>query len=347
EHVYGVSATANAGWIYDHGAQRWRHLAVFGLGPGGAELLALDVAHMGRLQDDDPLELLWTTSSSSLADDYAETLGQTWSRPALTYAAINDQMSLEPKAYLVFGSGYREGLADPQHGGRVLWRVDAATGETVTEKAFLAPPPAGTSYGSDDDIVAVGDIAVGSHCLSRYWGEMQEAYLADPAGRLYRWDLAAQSSDPTIFPHEGDSGGPWLEDGDGYFQAKAAFRFPACRGAGDFACTVAPIGPGPGDNKGEVFDFSPAVVANHRIDDIDDPGDILPMGLRDQFLLALISGSANDDAVAAESESGSDFHSSLYLLVDDHRQDQGGGFDIPQNAAVTAPGAHSHFMRLP
>src|SRR5690606_35081683 len=121
----------------DDEADTWRHLAVFGLGPGGSEILALDVSHMGRLQTNDPIEVVWTTSTASIAGDYAATLGETWGRPALTYAARNDAMALEPAAYMVFGSGYREGVGDEER-GRTVWVVDALTGETVTQRAFMA-----------------------------------------------------------------------------------------------------------------------------------------------------------------------------------------------------------------
>lgn len=341
KHVFGVASTVNAGWAYDHEAEVWRHLAVFGLGPGGSEILALDVSHMGRLQDDDPVEVMWTSSTSGLATEFANTLGETWSRPAVTYAVPNHEMSLEPHAFLVFGSGYREGIGDARR-GRVVWMVDAMTGETVAEKAYIAPPANGTTFDVLADIAQIGDVAMGSHCLSRYWGEMQEAYWADPAGRLFRWDLGA-SIDAKSFPHVADGGGKWLKDGQGFAQAKESFRFPACQGAADFTCSVSAIG---GGSKGDVFTFGPAVAANNRIDNIDEPGDILPDSKRDQFLIALASGNPNDNAIDGGAQD-SVFHSSIYLLVDDHRADPKAGFNIPGAGGVTAPGAHPHFMRLP
>ena len=337
DHVYGVAATINAGWAWDEAAETWRHLAVFGLGPGGAEIVTVDVSHMGRVHDDDPLEVLWTSSTSELAPDFAATLGQTWSRPALTYAVPNDQMSVEPRAFLVFGSGYRDGSGAVQR-GRVTWMVDAMTGAKVTAKAYAAPPQIGSTYDTLDDVTNVGDVAVASHCLSRFWGEMQEAYWADAAGRLYRWDLAANAGVTTTFPHAADGGGTWPTVND-YAAATPSLRMPACRGQDDFSCSVSPIGLG---GKGDVFTYAPAVTANHRIDDIDDPGEVLPLAKRDQFLLALISGSPHDGAI-----DGNDFHSSLYLLVDDHRQDPAGGFDVPAQAPTTPPGSHAKFMRLP
>jgi hypothetical protein len=69
----------------------------------------------------------------------------------------------------------------------------------------------------------ISDIAVGSHCLSRYWGEMQEAYWADPAGRLYRWDLGTETSNVTAFPHTADGGGSsWPINSDQFAVRRAA-----------------------------------------------------------------------------------------------------------------------------
>jgi hypothetical protein len=342
KHVFGIASTVNAGWAYDHEAKVWRHLAVFGLGPGGSEILTLDVSHMGRLQDNDPVEVMWTSSTSETATEFANTLGETWSRPALTYAVPNHEMSLEPTAYMVFGSGYREGVGHLQR-GRVVWLVDAMTGETVTEKAYVPPPANGTTYDVLADIAEIGDVAMGSHCLSRYWGEMQEAYWADPAGRVFRWDLATAVGDPKSFPHAADGGGKWVKDGQGFAVAKESFRFPACQGTDEFSCSIAAIG---GSSKGDVFTFGPAVAANNRIDDIDDPGDVLAEGDRDQFLIALTSGNPNDTAIDGGA-TNSNFHSSIYLMVDDHRADPKAGFDVPGFGPATMPGAHPHFMRLP
>lgn len=342
DHVYGVASTVNAGWAFDADANQWRHLAVLGLGPGGTEILTLDVSHMGRVEDD-PIDVVWTSSTTDIADDYAATLGETWSRPALTYAVSNHLMSVEPKSYMVFGSGYRDGVGGVER-GRTVWLVDALTGESLTKRAYMPVPDPGTTYDVADDVAAVSDVAVGSHCLSRYWGEMQEAYWVDPAGRLYRWDIAAESTNDESFLHEADSGSKWQTNGDGFAVAVEAFRFPACQGFGDFNCSIGAIGAN--SNKGDVFTFSPAVAANNRIDALDDPGDILPEGDRDQFLIALASGSPNDDAIDGGDEDN-DFHSSIYLIVDDHRVDPNDGFVIPGIGGTTAPGAHAKFMRLP
>lgn len=344
EHVYGLASTINNGFVYDSDLAQWRHLGVFGLGPGGSEILALDLSHMGRLQTDDPIEVVWTTTTSNIAADYAATLGETWSRPAITYAAPNDSMSLEPAAYVVFGSGYREGVGGEER-GRTVWVVDALTGETVTQRAFMEPPEADSTYDTEDDYAAISDIAVGSHCLSRYWGEMQEAYWADPAGRLYRWDLATETSNVTSFPHAADGGGSvWPLDPGGFSIAQESARFAACQGTDEYDCSVGSLGAGA---KGDVFTFSPAIVANNRIDELNDNGAVLGLGDRDQFLIALASGSPNDNVIDG-GDDDNDFHSSIYLIADDHRAPAtNAGFDIPANGPITPPGSSSKFMRLP
>jgi hypothetical protein len=346
EHVFGIASTVNNGWAFDHEASTWRHLAVFGLGAGGSEILALDVSHMGRLQIDDPIEVVWTTSTTAIAGDYAATLGETWGRPALTYAAPNDSMALEPESYLVFGSGYRDGVGEEER-GRTVWVVDALTGETVTQRAFMEPPDPETTYDVADDYAAVADIALGSHCLSRYWGEMQEAYWADPAGRLYRWDLATATSAVKSFPHLADGGGSkWEENSAGFAVAQASLRFAACQGTDDFSCSVGSVGNG--GAKGDVFTFSPSVVANNRIDDPGaNDGGVLGLGDRDQFLVALASGSPNDNVLDG-GDDDNDFHSSIYLIADDHRGPAvNGGFNVPEDGPVTPPGTSASFMRLP
>jgi hypothetical protein len=89
------------------------------------------------------------------------------------------------------------------------------------------------------------------------------------------------------------------------------------------------------------------VVSNNRIDALDDNGGVLEAGERDQFLIALASGSPNDDVLDG-GDSDNDFHGSIYLIADDHRGPaSNAGFEIPANGAVTVPGASSTFMRLP
>jgi hypothetical protein len=333
----GISTTINQGFVYDSAAGKWRHLGVFGFGKGGTEYVAMDLSQMGRLSENQPVQILWTTDtvSSTWKTFYDASLGETWSRPVLTYQAPNDSYVSEPKAFLVFGSGYRNSGASTV--GRRLIYVDAVTGETQSEAATMDLPVSTAMIDSTANYGLVGDVAVASHCLSRYWGEMQEAYMGDVAGRLYRWDLGSGASG-TDFPHAADSGAKWSTMGN-VAQPLATFR--ACTGTGLYACTLSA-------SKGDPFLFSPAVVTKDRIDDITEAGQPIDASSRDQVLIAMASGSPYDDAIDA-GKVGSDYHSSLYIMVDDHRATPTAGLASPATSGgtITAPAANAGFMRIP
>ncbi|MBV1859144.1 MAG: hypothetical protein KUG77_12090 [Nannocystaceae bacterium] len=314
-HMYGVSSTLNHGWAFDADASRWRHLGIIGMGAGGSEYIALDLSHMNPGVDP-PIDVLWTTEDAALAVGYDPILGETWARPALTYHAANDELASEPETFLVAGSGYPE---DDDIGteGRVLFVANAMTGELL-EQAEL--PAVGDVY--DNAFGSVVDPAVGSHCISRYWAEGQEAYIADPAGRLFRWDLG-RDSEPLSFKHDADSGvGAW----GGVAEEIAVF--PACTSTGD-NCSVSP------GNPGDPFAFGPSISAFNRLDDTG-AGALDPVDENNQFLVALVSGSPQDDSIDGGDEDN-DFHTSLYLLVDDHGPSPGPdeGFDIPTGAPTS------------
>jgi len=309
EHIYGIAATINHGFAYLAADDRWAHLGIFGFGEGGREYYALDLSHMSPESPDGPFDVLWSTEDPLLKADYDAYNGETWSRPALTYRMVNDDaLSVEPEAFVVFGSGYPVDDPAPTGQGRTLVLANATTGAIVESVQLpdVVDPVYEPSFG------AVVDPAVGSHCLSRYWGESQETYIADPAGRLFRWDLGDDTA------HEADSGGPWGTI------ATAVTRFTACEGSGD-ECIVGV------SNRGDPFLLPPAVSASNRIDDFTSFGASI-IDETDQFIVALASGSINDDTLDPSID-GNTFHSSLYLLVDDHRSgDKGLGFNIPAGA---------------
>jgi hypothetical protein len=316
DHIYGIAATLNHGWVFDDrgsdpSEHRWRHLGVIGLGAGGADLLAFDLSHMSPQSPDGPLDVLWTTADAGLAETYDDRLGETWSRPAIVYEVPGNDLGREPQARLVFGSGYAAGGSI----GRGWVYADALTGRLLEEG--IVEDPVGASYPPYGDFGTVADVAVGSHCISRFWAEVQEAYAADTAGRLYRWDLGGDAA---------DSDRAWTGS-----QAWPVTQFPACQGTGD-TCTVT-------GGRADVFTFGPAVTANDRIDDPGGAGSgDAPQGV-DQFLVALASGSMSDSDLLGTDPSG-DFHSSLYLLVDHHAGgDANDGFAIPTGAPKTDPAA--------
>lgn len=320
DRQYGLSSTVNHGWVFDEdlGTEGdWRHLAVVGMGPGGKEYMILDITHMGRLQSDEPIEVLWSTEDSAHKATFDDLLGETWSRPALTYSfpGATDRLSMatEPKAHLVFASGYADATPTSAGQGRTLVLADALDG--TVQESVRVPLPADLDLQYEQDSAVVNDIAVSSHCLSAMWAEMQEAYFADPMGGLYRWDLGLDPGD-TAPQHAADSGGLWSTNTvGGVSTAIPAFRFRACQGTGD-TCTVDTA-----DGKYDYFTFGPAVGASGRFTNAQEQDET------DQFVVALVSGAPDDDAVDP-GRSGNDFHSSIYLLVDDHRTDQHGGFSI-------------------
>jgi len=334
DHEFGIASTLNHGWAFDSAESRWRHVGVIGMGAGGDEYIALDLSHMNPALGA-PVEVLWTTEDAALATAYDEILGETWARPALTYHVSGDLIGTEPETFLVAGSGYPDGGGHVDE-GRSLFVANALTGELLERAAM--PAIGGSVYESEFGTVV--DPAVGSHCVSRFWAEGQEAYVADPAGRLFRWDLGRDAA-PLTFKHDADSGGTWGT------AANMVHQFPACTGTGT-SCTIA------AGNPGDPFVFAPAISAFNRIDDIDS-GALNPVEENNQFLIAMASGSPNDDTLDG-GDAANDFHSSLYLLADDHSPTgpPGDGFNIPggspksggsfaEGAAVTG---NPHYMRI-
>lgn len=326
DHKYGVSASLNHGWVYDDrdadpDNHTWRNYGIIGMGIGGQEWIALDLSHMSPSSPSGPVEILWTSEDATLKTDYDTYNGETWARPSIVYHVDADVATNEPDAFVVMGSGYPEDGTPPTEQGRTLVRADALTG-TIIESVQL---PDITHPVYEPSFGAVVDTAVGSHCLSRYWAEAQEAYIADPAGRLFRWDLGRTAS------HESDSGGTWTTEAI----AVANTPFRACTGAS--TCTVSATG------EGDPFLFPPAVSANDRIDDFTS-GSVGSLTETDQFLVAMASGSAADDTLTEASE----FHSSLYVLVDDHSgADKTVGFSIPAGGGISNPGVDANYMRIP
>ncbi len=328
EHRYGLAATINRGWVYDDTAadaelHHWRQLAIIGMGPGGTEHMVLDLSHMSPESPQGPLEVVWTTEDPALKATYDGFNGETWARPAMGYHVPGEASTQPPDAFFVMGSGYPTAGGAPEQ-GRTLLRVDALTGQLIEYAVLPAVNPSATFEPAFGTVV---DPAVGTHCLSRMWAEMQEVYVTDPAGRLFRWDLGRETA------HAADSGGLWGTVAN----PAIASPIPACEGAGA-TCTVSPA------NRAETFAFAPAVSSNDRLDDITSVSSAGPLTPTNQFLLAMIGGSPADNAL--REGPGANYQSSIYVLVDDHSSIPQGGFTVPAGAPKTAPGASATFMRV-
>jgi len=308
DHLFGVGGTANAGYAFDPGDasdtadDTWRHVLVMGLAGGGGEYFALDVSHMNPDSSRGPIEVLWTTEDAALRDDYEPLLGETWARPALSYRLPGGDASDEPETLVVLGSGYR-GAADTGTEGRHLVLADAVTGE-IEESARMPAPPAYTAVLGpvDPDFGAIVDPAVVSHCVSGIWAEIEEVYVPDPAGRLYRWDIGENLA---------DSDQDW-DDGNAY----AADTLRACQVQGSDC-----HGRVNSSDRSDPFYFGAAVTANDRLDDSTAFSD--PVGRRDEeILVALASGSPYDPRNFDLFGSGDNelVHTSLYLMADNHHR---------------------------
>lgn len=328
EHEYGLAATINRGWVFDDRdadpeLHRWRQLAIMGMGAGGTEHMVLDLSHMSPESPQEPFEIMWTTEDAALKVEYDLYNGETWARPAMGYWVPGEVSTQEPDAFFVMGSGYPTAGGGTDQ-GRTLLRSDALSG-AILEHAVVPAVDSDELY--EPSFGTVTDAAVATHCLSRLWAEMQEVYVVDPAGRLFRWDLGRDTA------HESDSSGAWG------VVAKPAIAevIPACEGVGA-TCTVNP------GNRGETFTFAPAVSANDRLDDITSVSSAGPITPTNQFLVALIGGSPSDDAL--RDGPGANYHSSIYVIVDEHQSDKQGGINVPAGAPKTDPGVNADFMRV-
>ncbi len=320
-HSFGMAATANNAWVYDDVASKWRHVMVMGSGIGSKHYIAFDVSHLTPFSSSGPIEVLWSTQdsrSNSAWTNMQNQLGESWARPAISFHNA-DQVADQVEGVVVLSSGY------PVSGGgalsgRYMAVLDVITGDVLDN--FSVPAPTASTF--DSVYGQISDPAVASYCESGYWGDAQETYINDPAGRLFRVDLADGLS------HARDWGntpsGPNRELNDVY-------RFPACE-ATTRPCSIS------GSNKGDVFVFSPAVAALGRIDEA--PGDPIE---KDQILIAMASGSVYDDATDG-GDATNTFHSSLYLVRDDHSSAASGGISIPASGNRTAPGSNAGFMRV-
>ena len=255
-------------------------------------------------------------------------LGESWARPAISYWLENDHIEDKVHGIVTLAAGYPLGSGGSQE-GRYLGILDAVTGDVI-DHFSVAAPNASDVYETDFGLVS--DTAVASQCISRYWGEAQEMYFNDPAGRLFRLDINKNMD------HENT----WAGAPSGVAQQLTpVFTFPACQSTGA-TCSIT------GD-KNDVFSFSPAVAAVNRIDEVASESGVINEQSNDRYLVAMASGSLHDDATDG-GDPDNDFHSSLYIIADNHNGAQGedptAGILIPNSGARTAPGTDPNFARV-
>ncbi len=183
DKVYGIDGSPvvhikdnNGNGIIDTGDKVW---AFVGMRRGGSSYYAFDIS------DPNSPKLMWKLHAT---DPGFEELGQSWSRPKVTYVNINGAKG-EP--VLIFGAGY-DTNKDLQTGyssdsiGRGLFMVKAED-KTLLWKATPAATSASaknTQFLGSDSIP--GEIAT---LDTDYDGQTDRLYASDTGGNVWRFDL--------------------------------------------------------------------------------------------------------------------------------------------------------------
>ncbi|WP_105265316.1 pilus assembly protein [Pseudoalteromonas sp. T1lg76] len=182
EKVYGMDGTAtvyfndiNNNGIVDDGLDTvW---VIIGMRRGGMSYYALDISTSNSPR------LMWTLDNTTPG---MSQLGQTWSRPVLTYLKGQKDASGNDEPILVFGAGY-DTNKDTGFGadtvGRGIYMVKARDGSLVGKFA---------NDGSNDGVAfpgqhgIVGEVAM---LDSDYDGYTDRMYASDTGGNVWRFDM--------------------------------------------------------------------------------------------------------------------------------------------------------------
>jgi type IV pilus assembly protein PilY1 len=176
-HTYYVDSTPKVSdvWFYSNasdqtkGADEWRTILVCGLRKGGKHYFALDITDTLN-----PL-YLWEfphagdPKISNYADFLNNTLGQSWSEPAIGKVRIKNGSDILERWVAFIGGGYdpTEKVGKNATVGRAFFVVDIKTGEIIKEFSGLsdmthcfAAPPTAVDINMDGyiDKVYIGDL---------------------------------------------------------------------------------------------------------------------------------------------------------------------------------------------
>ncbi len=195
--VYGVDGSPVAfvddsngdGEIDAAGGERvW---VFFGLRRGGRAYYALDLSN-----PDEP-SLMWTRTA---ADSGMSLLGQSWSEPVITRIPdhpLGNTSAAAARPVLIIGGGYDtnkdlESVGSPDNLGRVVFVLDAQSGELVHRFSAEGGETAHTQVGFSDSIPGRVAILDGNGD-----GLTDRLYAADTGGNIWRMDLpGVRSSRP-------------------------------------------------------------------------------------------------------------------------------------------------------
>ncbi|MFY8273112.1 pilus assembly protein [Pseudoalteromonas sp. SSDWG2] len=185
EKVYGMDSTAtvhfidaNNNGIVDEGTDTvW---VFFGMRRGGYSYYAIDISNSSTPK------LMWHIDNTTIG---FEEMGQSWSRPIITYLKGVVNSNNRPEPVLVFGAGYDTNkdlnyTADSV--GRGVYLVRARNGSLVGKFTNeLTNTLTGDVYFPGNHGI-VGDIAV---LDSNYDGLTDRMYATDTGGNVWRFDM--------------------------------------------------------------------------------------------------------------------------------------------------------------
>jgi len=174
--LYGVDGSPIT---YQHGEKTYLY---FGLRRGGNSYYALDIS-----SPDSPA-FMWKIDASTIG---FEELGQSWSRPVITYIPGYVDSDNKQKPVILISGGYdtnkdTDAVGTPDSAGRGLFMLDAVTGALI----WSVTPRAATS--TNKQFVAFTDSMPSAPAVldSNGDGITDRVYLSDTGGNVWRLDLA-------------------------------------------------------------------------------------------------------------------------------------------------------------
>ncbi len=199
--IFGVDGSPVVKDIYYK--NKWRTVALTGLGKGGNSYFALDVtdvnqpAHLFTIMNDPNFKEVsyWDASGDKTVYSYNNTffpndvydfskLGEAWSTPRIMRMKIANK----DKWVAVFGAGFNNAVS-PEYGSAVFI-IDMEDGGKIIKQIDVADK-SGNSIVNSVPVGIIPIIADGSR-LANYHGAM--AYFADYEGKLWKLNLSDQGT---------------------------------------------------------------------------------------------------------------------------------------------------------
>ncbi|SFD24689.1 pilus assembly protein [Pseudoalteromonas denitrificans] len=204
--VYGMDAPVSVYFKDDNANGKVdesdKVFAYFGMRRGGSTYYALNIT------DPNTPKLLWIISptQSPKNDDFSE-LGQTWSKPYVTYVDIKGHDSNKP--VLIFGAGYDPIKDDSlttdttDKKGRGVYIVDAESGELLWSLTPAGTGGKNTHFASiaTDSLSGLDSVPSAITTLdSDYDGIVDRLYFGDTGGKVWRVDMPGSNPFDTEKP---------------------------------------------------------------------------------------------------------------------------------------------------